>query len=465
MHMWVKVAPGMGYWCDEFTVTSLQGLAPRLCLHDRSTVLDLFEKKLVFPKADEQSRKECLKRILEIPGKILTFDTFYRDANNIGPAMLSLRTLSPLHKGHPKSGEPCTLKSALEDSFYQYYGRRVFPFQRGNNMYTGISLPRHTAVRLAYIQLCLGAIRHHKNYPIREATIAQLNGSSCVVRLAYMAHQFGFLSEKINELKSVNPDMCDISRNMLQERPDCLFSITADDFNAESRLRHERQAIFKPRAPPPPPRISIRSEDTGSSLAGDDLFLPLIWDALMWEPESFLTPFGRLVLVLEAFFDVLGDDEVKSEVLGCLTLVDQSTQPEQNEQSQPEPDQSTHYIDVEMTNVKMPNQNVSRVAFWLLRRENPTEKVGTCPTELNTIESEWKRIDKNNEMTFMICNPKVLKVIRNSEDIDLHSKCSTLPRFDVYCCYKDEGRFIVGKRLDKNRRVINTKSKKIKTDK
>jgi hypothetical protein len=313
--IWHGITDGNEFWCDRNTLEKLEGLAPKWSSRDRSIVEALFDSNQAFCRvSDPAVRSQIFHRILDIDGYILTFRTFFKHVKVLGPIMLRLRELFPASDLFPTRSllepvqrRPVSVKDVLLQKYYndsKSYGNNcLIQYNEHDERY--IQTPRSAVY--SYWQLCLSLVRYEQETwttsKKRKLQREGLEYPEWVIRLGQLARKLGFESDAILALCSKDAGLSQIQINMRKERPNCYYTVTAEDFETEARSRQRGQQIFKLRQASPSPLMTTET-DTSNVVpkTHKELFLPTIWVALAQEARYALTDFGKLLLVLTSFF-------------------------------------------------------------------------------------------------------------------------------------------------------------------
>lgn len=326
--MWHFITDGNGSICDESTIQKLQGLAPHWSSRDRSVIEELFDTNQLFPRvSDRGTRAQILQKLLSIDGIILSFQTFYKHVKILEPVMLRLRELFPAQELFPPRGLCDPLQRRLP-SIRDVLLQKCYkpPPTRPNRCLVLFGddderfVESNQSGLYSYWQLCL----HLFGDELSEKKALRLTKKSkmhqveehpaWMVRLGHLARKLGFESDRILELCEKDPDLSDIRKHMLQERPHALFWASPDNFDLEALSRQKGQAIFQPRKLPSTSAMTAEDVTRVHSInASKKIFLPTIWSAQAQEKKYALTDHGRFVLVLVSFF---GNFEPPSEWSG-----------------------------------------------------------------------------------------------------------------------------------------------------
>jgi hypothetical protein len=314
--MWNIFTNGNPFWCDESTVTNLQALAPRWSIRDRSTIKTAFKKNKVFPRVqDDDKRTSILQSVLATQGFILTFKTFFKHVKTLTPVMPKLRELFWPLKMNPSV--QCVFKDAYTPTKDASDSEKCL-VQTDDTNFCWMKALGNFSGSCAYWQLCLFLLRRERRHGTLDGmsknTLRDESSPrypSWLIELGHLALRLGFKSDRIFALTQKDAELSEIRKHLRCERPEILFSVSSEQFEAEALQRQERLAIFDRREMPPPP--SMGTDDSSSEAEPDErvsLFLPTIQEALKQTPRQYLTPFGRLVLVLISF---LGEVDVQAE--------------------------------------------------------------------------------------------------------------------------------------------------------
>ncbi|OAL56159.1 hypothetical protein IQ07DRAFT_482775, partial [Pyrenochaeta sp. DS3sAY3a] len=299
---------------DEVTLDMLQGLAPRWSSRDRAHIESLFTNHHVFPQVREPViRQKLLASALAVDGMILTLKTFFKHIKVLEPIMLRLRELFPRGDLFPlrKNFEPLMRRHpSIRDILLQNYNKvsgsqptmSLIQSSEHKELYVELSNP----ALCSYWQLCLFVLRHNRQdwRSRKEDNVNKQTGrQSLLIRLGHFASRLGFESELIRELSKQDADLSAVRDNMLLERPSALFSVHAEKFEEEALLRKSGHIIFEPRQSCQTP--SMTTEYEGAELQAfpaTGLYLPDIWAALSQQGGHALSQYGKLVMILTAFF-------------------------------------------------------------------------------------------------------------------------------------------------------------------
>ncbi|EMD65819.1 hypothetical protein COCSADRAFT_86099, partial [Bipolaris sorokiniana ND90Pr] len=453
--IWYTITNGNAYLCDEYTIEKLGGLAPLWSSRDRSTIETMFATCQVFPRVhDSAIRAQILQRVLAIEGLILNFQTFFKHVKVLGPIMLPLRELFPASELFPPRDEFSLVSNHLP-SVRDILFQRCYELHEENKQQCLVEYSALDArfmacsdpKKVAYWQLCLYLSRHTKSqwnsYKETKDQMGQSERPEWIIRLGSFAHKLGFASAEISSLCNQNPDLSQIRMHMLRERPNHIFSVPAEKFDAEAHSRQNGQTIFEPRPPAPTPLMTTDNTTTiRMPRSHPGLFLPTIWTALTQEPRYALTEYGILVLILMSFFERFESTSVSSTCEGF-----QRTEPAQPAWS-PLRSSSVYSRPV---NPDLASSHIDRFTFW--RLPHSTDMRPEPIYECDSIQAEVMKVitDIRHQGTFafffLVDRSGQLKTCTPSQ-IGHRRKRSKRPNDIFYAYGRENSSMWVGRYLD-----------------
>ncbi|KAF2008340.1 hypothetical protein BU24DRAFT_360599, partial [Aaosphaeria arxii CBS 175.79] len=295
---WTNITNGQGWYCDEETVSLLQGLSPAWSTKDREKIELLGRENRIFRRIQHaKTRDEVIARVLRSEGMILTFKTFFKHTKLLGSIMLTLRHLVLPEKVRP------SMQAMLEECFSNPRGDNRVYIQCTDDLHHQMyqEAPPQEHLRYAYWQLCLFIIRHKEHLITGLQTPKYSAPSECrgwQIRLGKLAGQLGFRTHRILELQQEDPDQGDVRRHVNDERPPGIFEQRRFQHAVATRRGVLRQ--FRWKLDTPSAKMVQHADESELSLRVC-LFLPLITAALGQAPGYMLSRFGDVTLVMQAF--------------------------------------------------------------------------------------------------------------------------------------------------------------------
>jgi hypothetical protein len=470
--LWHKLTQGAEHYCDESTVSQLQGLVPRWSLADRQRILMLFNAEAVFARMDIGMRQDALRVILGYKGQILSFSTFYKDAKVLKCTMLSLRVLFPFGRMRP------TARTALQGCFSNSLVKRkssLIQYKEDDNRW--VDVPAATSIKWAYWQICLAALRQHDTSSLAQTKeLLNVAGSHTntvikpgwIARLATTASQLGLHSLSIRQLSNLSPRLCDIEKGILLERSPLQAVVSQGDFEAEALERLGRRAVFHNNGSDTQPQMAC-SELRENNNTHESMYIGLVLEALSQKPEQHVTSFGRLVLSFSAFFGDLSQD---LELIGAVNahwdpirnqdpeiLFSVDSHAGDIDTSLPSP--STYSAGTEEIHGLEPGsvetppppptksfRSAHSIVFWFLRKGKRAEKVLTCQNSPVHIKETLDKIRSQGSCTFLLLSQERLTKCTEEQlrRLSLHR-----PYLDIYYCDPRSEVNFIGSRLKQPR--------------
>ncbi|PYH80578.1 hypothetical protein BO82DRAFT_285995 [Aspergillus uvarum CBS 121591] len=185
------------YMADPTSVRLIEGLMFSYSLDDCDRLQGLMISGTVFPHVKGDERINLQRKLLQIPGRLLSINTLIQDTLYLQSPAKAFRSLLPKRfKG--------TLREAMRQNWSSQNNKQLGNFQASEHEFRTLPSPADSFL-IGIMQLWLFALRHLVQ-PRRDNKHPQIPASRSseahnLSNMAILAHQLGFTSAEINTLR------------------------------------------------------------------------------------------------------------------------------------------------------------------------------------------------------------------------------------------------------------------------